>query len=89
VHPRLRHFPVGVRTHCRHLGVYRLPWPRGGPGATHVEGSGAIHRATRDSRAGTVSSHCSSGYPCSRVLTVPILICVIMARTSNIYGRRE
>jgi hypothetical protein len=24
VHPGVRNFPVGVRTHCRHLGVYRL-----------------------------------------------------------------
>ena len=36
----------------------------------HVVGSGAVHHATRDSRAGTVSSHCSKGYPCFRVLTV-------------------
>jgi hypothetical protein len=70
VHPGVQHFPVGVRTHYRHLGVYRLLWPRGGPGAAHVEGSGAVHRATRDSRASTVSSYYSNGYPCSRVLTV-------------------
>jgi hypothetical protein len=70
VHPGVRHFPVGVRTHCHHLGVYRLLWPHGGPGAAHVEGSGAVHHATRDSRAGTVSPHCSKGYPCPRVLTV-------------------
>jgi hypothetical protein len=63
VHLGLRHFSVGVRTHCRHLGVYRLLWSRGGPGATHLEGSGAIHCATRDSREGTVSSYCSKGYP--------------------------
>jgi hypothetical protein len=44
--------------------------PRGGPGATHVEGSGVVHRATRDSHAGTMSPHCSKGYPCPRVLTV-------------------
>jgi hypothetical protein len=60
----------GVRTHCRYPGIYRLIWPRGGPGAIHVVGSGAVHHATRDSRAGTVSSHCSKGYPCFRVLTV-------------------
>jgi hypothetical protein len=69
VHPEVQHFPVGVRTHCRHLGVYRLLWPRGGPGAAHVEGSGVIHRATRDSRVGTVSPHYSKEYPCLRVLT--------------------
>jgi hypothetical protein len=32
-----------------------------------VEGSGAIYHATRDSRAGTVPSYCSKGYPCFRV----------------------
>jgi hypothetical protein len=36
--PGVRHFPVGVRIYCHHLGVYRLHWPRGGPGAAHVEG---------------------------------------------------
>jgi hypothetical protein len=35
-----------------------------------VVGSGAVHHATRDSRAGTVSSYCSKGYPCFRVPTV-------------------
>jgi hypothetical protein len=35
----------------------------GGPGAVHVEGSGVVHRATRDSRVGTVSSYCNRGYP--------------------------
>jgi hypothetical protein len=54
VHPGVQHFPVVVRTHFRHLGVYRLLWPRGGPGAVLVEGSGAVHRATRDSHAGTI-----------------------------------
>jgi hypothetical protein len=63
MHPGVRHFLVGVRTHCHHLGVYRLLWPRGGPEAAHVEGSGVVHRATRDSRAGTVSPYCSKGYP--------------------------
>jgi hypothetical protein len=57
MHPGVRHFPVGVRTYCCHLGVYRLLWPRGGPGAAHVEGSGDVHRA------GTVSSYCSKAYP--------------------------
>jgi hypothetical protein len=37
-----------------------------------VVGSGAVHHATRDSHAGTVPSHCSKGYPCSRVLTVAL-----------------
>jgi hypothetical protein len=63
MHPGLWHFPVGVRTHCRHLGVYRLFWPCGGHGVAHVERSGAVHRATSDSYAGTVSSYCSKGYP--------------------------
>jgi hypothetical protein len=63
VHPGVRHFPVGVRTHCRHLGVYHLHWLRGGPGAAHVEGAGVVHRSTKDSRAGTMSSYCSKGYP--------------------------
>jgi hypothetical protein len=35
-----------------------------------VVGSGAVHHATRDSHASTVPSHCSKGYPCSRVLTL-------------------
>jgi hypothetical protein len=33
-------------------------------------GSGVVCHATRDSRAGTVPSYCSKGYPCFRVLTV-------------------
>jgi hypothetical protein len=37
-----------------------------------VEGSGAVHHATRDSRVGTVPSHYSKGYPCSRVLIVAL-----------------
>jgi hypothetical protein len=32
-------------------------------------GSGAVYHATRDSRMGTVPSHCSKGYPCFRVPT--------------------
>jgi hypothetical protein len=71
VHPGVRHFPVRVRTHSCHLGVYRLLWLRGGPGAAHVEGSGAVHRATRDSRAGTVSSYCSRGTPDSGYRQTP------------------
>jgi hypothetical protein len=63
VHPGVRYFPVGVRGHCCHPGVYRLLWPRVGPGVAHVEGSGAVHHATRDSHAGIVSSYCSKGYP--------------------------
>jgi hypothetical protein len=35
-----------------------------------VVGSGAVYHATRDSRAGTVPSYCSKGYPCFRVPTV-------------------
>jgi hypothetical protein len=48
-----------------------LPWSRGDPGAVHEVGSGTVYRATRDSRAGTVPSYCSKGYPCFRVPTVP------------------
>lgn len=44
MHLGLRHFSVRVGTHYRHLGVYRLLWPRGGPGAAHVEESGIVHR---------------------------------------------
>jgi hypothetical protein len=35
-----------------------------------VGGAGAAHHATKDSRVGTVSSCCSKGYPCFRVVTV-------------------
>jgi hypothetical protein len=35
-------FPWGVQTHCSYLEVYHLLWPRGGPGAIHVVGSGAV-----------------------------------------------
>jgi hypothetical protein len=54
----------------KYLGGYCLLYPRGGPGAVHVMGSGAVHHATWDSRAGTPSSYCSKGYPCFRVPTV-------------------
>jgi hypothetical protein len=27
----VRHFPMGVRTHCWHLGVYRFLWLHGDP----------------------------------------------------------
>jgi hypothetical protein len=70
VHPGLRHFPMGVRTHCRHLGVYCPSWPRGGPGVIHVVGSCVVRHATKDSRMDTAPSYCSNGYPISRVLTV-------------------
>jgi hypothetical protein len=50
--------------------AYRLLWPRGGPEATHVVGSGAVYHAIRDSSMGTVPSHCSKGYPCFREPTV-------------------
>ena len=53
-YPRVRYFPVGVRTNCCHLRVYRLLWPRGGLGVTHVEGSGVVHRTTRDSWASSL-----------------------------------
>jgi hypothetical protein len=69
VHPGIRHFPVGVRTHCRHLGVYCPSWPRGGPGVVHVVGSCVVRHATKDRRMDTTPSYCSNGYPISRVLT--------------------
>jgi hypothetical protein len=65
------HFPMGVRIHCFYLGGFCLLWPRGDPGAVNVVGSGAVYHATRDSRMGTVPSHCSKGYPCFRVPTIP------------------
>jgi hypothetical protein len=42
IYTRVRHFPMGIQTHCSYLGVYHLLWPRGGPGAVHVVGSGAV-----------------------------------------------
>ena len=59
----VRHFPMGVRTHCWHLGVYCFLWPYGDSGAIHVVESGAVHHMTRDSRVDTASSCCSKGYP--------------------------
>jgi hypothetical protein len=38
-----------------------------------VVGSGAVHRMARDHRTGTVSSHCSKGYPSFRVPTDTLL----------------
>jgi hypothetical protein len=35
-----------------------------------VMGSGTVYHATRDSRAGTVPSYWSKGYPCFRVATI-------------------
>jgi hypothetical protein len=69
VHPGVRHFPVGVRTHSRRLGVCRLFWPRGGPRAAHVVGLCVVRHMTKDSRMDTTPSYCSNGYPISRVLT--------------------
>jgi hypothetical protein len=63
-------FPWGSGPTVATLEYIVSSWSRGGPGAAHAEGSGAVHRATRDSRAGTVSSYCSKGYPLFRVLTV-------------------
>jgi hypothetical protein len=59
-------FPWGSRPTIdalEHI-VFSVPRP------VHVVGSGAVCHATRDSRAGTVPSYCSKGYPCFRVLTV-------------------
>jgi hypothetical protein len=38
----VQHFPMGVRTHCRCLGVYHFLWTRGNPGPARVVGSGAV-----------------------------------------------
>jgi hypothetical protein len=70
VYAGVRHFPMGVRIHCFYLGGFCLLWPRGDPGAVPVVGLGVVYHATRDSRMGTVPSHCSKGYPCFRVPTV-------------------
>jgi hypothetical protein len=64
--------PWGVQTHRWYFGGYCLPWPRGDPRVVHVVGSGTAYRATRDSRAGTVPSYCSKGYPYFRVPTVAL-----------------
>jgi hypothetical protein len=65
-------FQWWVRTHRRFLGGYCLPWPRGDPEAVHVVWSGTVYRATRDSRAGTMPSCCSKGYPYFRIPTVAL-----------------
>jgi hypothetical protein len=59
----VQHFPMGVRTHCWHLGVYRFLWLHGDPGAIHVVESSVVHHVTRGSRVGTASSCCTKGYP--------------------------
>jgi hypothetical protein len=69
-HTGVWYSPMGVRTHCWHLGVYRFLWSHGDPGAIHVVESGAIHHVTRDSRVGTMSLCCSKGYPSFRVPTL-------------------
>jgi hypothetical protein len=69
VRPGVQHFPVGVRTHCRHLGVYCPSWLRGGPGAVHVVGSCVVRHVTKDSRMDTTPSYYNNVYPISRVLT--------------------
>jgi hypothetical protein len=38
----VRYSPMGVRTHCWYLGVYRFLWPYSDPGAIHVVESGAV-----------------------------------------------
>jgi hypothetical protein len=41
-----------------HPGMYHLLSPRGAPRVVHAVGPGAVHRAARDRRTGTVSSYC-------------------------------
>jgi hypothetical protein len=55
--------PRGGPVQLIHPGIYHLFLPRGAPRAVHVAGSGAVLRAARDRLTGTVSSHCSKGYP--------------------------
>jgi hypothetical protein len=83
------HFPMGVRTHCWHLGVYRLLWPHDDPGAIHVVESGVVYHATRDSRVGTASSCYSKGYPCFRVPTELVLKAVTPMYTVLRYADQQ
>jgi hypothetical protein len=39
-----------------------------------VVGSSVVYHVTRDSRAGTMPSYCSKGYPCFRVPTLTRVI---------------
>jgi hypothetical protein len=55
--------PCGSLIQLSAFWIYHLFWSRGALGATHVVRSGAVHRAARDCRTGTVSSYCSKGYP--------------------------
>jgi hypothetical protein len=50
-----------------------------------VVGSGAIYHTTRDSRVGTVPSHCSKGYPCFRVPTMDMIDVIYSFIHSYIY----
>jgi hypothetical protein len=65
----VRCFLVEVRSNWLHPGIYHLFWPGGAPGAVHAVWSGAVYRAARDCRTGTVPSYCSKGYPWFRVPT--------------------
>jgi hypothetical protein len=73
VRPWVRQFPMGVQTHCRHLGVYCPSWLCGDPGAVHVVGSCVVRHVTKDSRMDTAPSYCSNGYPISRIPTKPLV----------------
>jgi hypothetical protein len=59
-----------------------------------VVGSGAVYHTTRDNRVGTVPSHRSKGYTCSRILAGIIdksfmwasLICFLHALNVFLFG---
>jgi hypothetical protein len=50
-----------------------------------VVGSGAVYHATRDSRMGTMRSHCSKGYPYFRVPTMDMIDVIYSFIHSYIY----
>jgi hypothetical protein len=56
-------FPWESRPTVDILGYIVFSPNTGGPGADHAEGSATVYDVTRDSRVGTVPSHCSKGYP--------------------------
>jgi hypothetical protein len=55
--------PRGGPVQLVHPVMYHLFSPRSAPWATHVVGSGVVHRAARERHTGTASSYCSKEYP--------------------------
>jgi hypothetical protein len=43
-------------------------------GAVHVVGTGTVYRATKDNYMDSVPSYYSNKYPCSRIMTVYIVV---------------